>query len=134
MFKYTFAHMERPQGITAITILLSFATIATYSLLNYRSADCGQLLTGALLGTTTVFLILGNFWYGFNWARQLILLYCLVQLMWPFRLLYLVHEHPGTKLLPFVIAVNAGKTVIAIYLLWFLNTREVRHWFESRYK
>ena len=125
--------MQRPHGITAVTVLLGIAAFPSLFTLNYKSDAFGSMLVGVLLAAVTIAIVLGNFWHGFDWARLLVLLECLLQFVFPLRILRWAHEHRKVTINShFALALAVCRAVIAIYLLWYLNTREVRDWFDPK--
>jgi hypothetical protein len=62
------------------------------------------------------------YWTGHNWARMLVLIYSLLCVI-PVRL---VHHHWVLVRFSWI---AAGQALLAIYLLWYLNTRPIRAWF-----
>jgi membrane protein insertase Oxa1/YidC/SpoIIIJ len=63
------------------------------------------------------------YWYGHNWARLIVLINSVV------RMLLLPWAHQQWALRPMLYDANI---VLAIYLLWYLNTQPIREWFNQR--
>jgi hypothetical protein len=63
------------------------------------------------------------YWNGQNWARWLVMIDCV------FCLFPLIHLARNWQISPLGSSLTVFKAVLAIFLLWYLNTREIRNWY-----
>jgi hypothetical protein len=80
----------------------------------------GMAIFGALIAAICVFF----YWKGHEWARWLVMIDCVLVLLGLFGL----HKNFATS--HFSGFLSLAKIILAIYLLWNLNTAPVKAWFK----
>ncbi len=121
--------MQRPFGITITTILMCFTNAMGFLLIDWQLPNAGVLLFLFSLFIVLGYIALRFFWKGRSWARWLVMLTCL-QCLWNLKALI----HPSHLLIRRVeVPMVLLEGIIAIYLLWYLNTRPIRTWFAENH-
>ncbi|MDR3753090.1 MAG: hypothetical protein P4K93_05220 [Terracidiphilus sp.] len=132
--------MSRPTGITVSALLIALV-IVSFLVRLYTSSPAPSMRLQAHSWVTQllVALLVYFYWSAHNWARILILivsvLYVSDPLFWSLVYFHQIHNLPFdafSKLTTGDIAFSFGKALLGIYLLWYLNTRAIRDWFEQR--
>lgn len=111
--------MERPRGITGITLALCVLNVV----LGYLSITSSA---GLVIPVTIVllrFVVLWFFWSGYNWARLLVLLA---------SALAFVNFTRWAHLGLFARIAVANQLVLSVFLLWWLNRPGPRRYFDTR--
>lgn len=120
---------SRPKGVGLAALALGALTLI--DLVKGLLSHGGDLVFEQLLlccGRGLVLLLLWHYWKGRNWARILVLL-------WSFAIaakeISILIDHEGD--LPSLMSqpVRFIHAALAIFLLYFLNTRPVRAWFKK---
>ena len=119
----------RPKAVTISTWLMAILNILGYAILWEPAAHKTRFavfffITIFTLTIAAGYVVLWFYWKGKNWARILVLLNC-------FLCFYNVHD------LHFVLRVNPvekvmlmGEAVLAVFLLYWLNTQEAKAYFK----
>jgi hypothetical protein len=132
--------MTRPMGVTISAALIGLSIFLRIFLsfglpvpANMTLSNHVDLLSGWAFIILQV-LVIYLYWNARNWARMVVLIYSgwfllglitlsllpvpdwIRQAMWGHRLFF----------------VTVGDSLMAIYLLWYLNTRAVRSWYARR--
>lgn len=108
------------KGLKETTILMCIFNLAAYVFVDPKSP---YLAIGLAVGTTIVilsFVILWHYWNGKNWARVLVMITSLVSIL---NLLGIRNHNMAQATL---IVLEAA---LGVYLLWWLNVREVKSYF-----
>ena len=132
--------MQRPIGVT-ITAILMVVNIFVDVLLSLLSSSPVAPSTGPhgptfssfviFLHIALVLFVVGQcvvvlyYWLGRSWARWLVLvgcIFCLVGLKDLVSQWHLHHSYPSA-------ALTLGSASLAVYLIWYLHTSDVRDWF-----
>jgi len=79
-------------------------------------------LVGLLVGQCVVLLY---YWFGRSWARWFVLAGCIFYITGLREIMARWRQHHSVP----SVALTIGSAVLAIYLLWYLHTRDVRDWF-----
>lgn len=113
----------RPVGLRWATLMMCLLNLAAF--LYPRPARIGAGLFLAIVGVcaSISFVVLWYFWRGRNWARWLVLATSVLAIV---NLRLLESFGPFERIL---IVVNAA---LGAWLLYWLNTREVRAYFSRR--
>ncbi len=125
--------MERPAPIHVSTILMCITNFAGLFLVNWGHRHAATLFVLYCILIAIGYAVLYFFWHGHNWARWLVLatsVLCLWNL-WELRKLGRVTSqrvpiYNGPVRTGMVIA----EGIIALYLLYYLNTKPAKAWFE----
>jgi hypothetical protein len=118
--------MQRPKGVIVTFILMCITNAMGFFNINWQMPYAGVLLISFTVFITIGYAVLWFYWQGRNWARWLVMLECL-QCFWNIK--YLFHRHPlAPRIEPVMITSEA---ILALYLIWYLNTPTVRTWFQS---
>ena len=119
----------RPRAVTISTWLMAVLNILGYSLLWEPHKTRSIVVFLFVVFTFSIFVgyvVLCFFWKGKNWARLLVLLDCFV-------CFYNVRDVPRfLRVNPVEKAMLLGEAALAVFLLWYLNTREAREFFQPR--
>jgi hypothetical protein len=129
--------MQKPTGVTvtsalmAVAILIGLALAFTVALPAMPASTLSPALIVALVHGVAVFfsvvaaVFVWFYWKGQDWARWLVMIYSL------YCLYSLIHLRRTWTLSHFSAEFIAAKAVLALYLLWYLNTAGVRAWFQK---
>jgi hypothetical protein len=113
----------KPKGLRETTILMCIFNLVYYAVIDYGSE---KGVTEALVCTPIViisFIVLWYYWLGKNWARILVMLTSIVVLI---NLLEFGKASLGKRVL------LSGEAVLAVFLLYWLNTKRVVEYFKKR--
>ena len=110
--------MSKPIGITVSALLMMLSLVAGL-VIAYIHGDTSLIFWAVIIALSVVTYF---YWTAHNWARMLVLIYCLLCLI-PVRV---VHHQWMLVRFSWIAACQA---LLAIYLLWYLNTRPIRAWF-----
>jgi hypothetical protein len=110
--------MSKPTGITVSALLMMLSLVAGL-VMSYIQGDKSVIFWAVIIALSVIIYF---YWTAHNWARMLVLIYSLLCVI-PVRLI-----HHQWVLVRFS-WITAGQTLLAIYLLWYLNTRPIRAWF-----
>jgi hypothetical protein len=130
--------MSRPTGVT-VSALLMLLFIVAGLILTYTHAVStnGTIPISPSISTATSHafiwgasavsaIIVYFYWSAHNWARILVLIQSVLCLV-PF------HKQPHHQWVLVRLSVfTVGDALLAIYLLWYLNTRAIRIWFAGQ--
>jgi hypothetical protein len=124
--------------VSALFMVLSFASsiFMPYTLVvpaNVTTSNNMDLLYGWLFIALQI-LVLYFYWNAHNWARIAVLIYSgwLLLGIVTLSLLPVPWIHQAMWGLYRFCVRTIGDSLLAIYLLWYLNTRAVRTWFAQR--
>ena len=117
--------MLRPIGITVTAILMCISLLTETTVNIPRELSTSHSATIELLVVQSIAaLFVWFYWNGHNWAAWLVQIQSVICLV---ALLGLAKKwstsHAGT----FVLIYDA---ILSVFLLWFLNTRRIRGWFD----
>jgi hypothetical protein len=110
--------MSKPTGVTVSALLMMLSLVAGL-VMSYIQGDKSVIFWAVIIALSVIIYF---YWTAHNWARMLVLIYSLLCVI-PVRLI-----HHQWVLVRFS-WITAGQTLLAIYLLWYLNTRPIRAWF-----
>jgi hypothetical protein len=110
--------MSKPTGVK-VSALLMMLSLAAGLVLSYVHGDTSVIFWAVIIALSVITYF---YWTAHNWARRLVLIYCFLCVI-PVRLV-----HHQWVLVRFS-WVAVGQALLAIYLLWYLNTRPIRAWF-----
>jgi len=134
------SNMQRPIGVTVTASLMAvnlFADIilslTSPTVVPSTSLSNGPVFTpiviavhialvGLLLGQCIVLLY---YWFGRSWARWFVLAGCIFYITGLREIMARWRQHHSVP----SVALTLGSAILAIYLLWYLHTRDVRDWF-----
>ncbi|MEY4667698.1 MAG: hypothetical protein RL518_397 [Pseudomonadota bacterium] len=113
----------KPSELASITILMAIFNVCGVVFLDQNSANFAMesVVVGLLVSVT--FVILYFFWLGRNWARILVLLTSVLALL---NLIVIANSTLSQQI---VIALEA---LLAIYLIYWLNTPRIKDFFVKR--
>jgi len=112
--------VNKPKLLDGLTILMALLNMTAFLMLSDDEVTRLIELTITILFVIFTFWVLFKFNRGFNWARILVLITSVVALLNLFGLQYF------SKVIQGFIAFEA---VLAIYLLYWLNTAKVKKYF-----
>jgi hypothetical protein len=113
---------QRPEGLAATAILMSITNAMGWMIIDWSKPHAGLIFIAITITIAINYLVIWFYWKGKNWARILVLLTCLLCL---FNLLQ-------WNRIGFAERVMVGsEAVLAIFLLYWLNTKDVRAFFRS---
>ncbi|MEO7029427.1 MAG: hypothetical protein ABI147_08480 [Acidobacteriaceae bacterium] len=131
--------MQRPQGITVTTLLMAFNILmgivvmligSSWSLANIHPAGhatvSGTILALRLMAAVALIVecvAVLFYWLGKFWARRLVLVGC------AFYLFPIIHLRVSWRQSHFGAAITVYGAILALFLLWYLFTREAKAWF-----
>jgi len=119
----------RPKAVTFSTWLMAVLNILGYAILLEPEAHKTRFAIFFFITVFTLtigvgYVVLWFFWKGKNWARVLVLLNCFV-------CFYNVHDiHFFLRVNPIEKVMLTGEAVLAVFLLYWLNTREAKTYFK----
>jgi hypothetical protein len=121
--------MQRPAAITPVTIAMCVTNFLGFFLVNWTPRPKHHPLGLFIIYTLFIcggYLVLWFFWRGSNWARWLVQITSLLALwnLWELRKPIPPQFQSGVQA-PMVTA----EALIALFLLYYLNTGAVRTWF-----
>ncbi len=129
--------MTRPTGVT-VSALLMILFIVAGVIMSYTSTvpANGAMPNSPSISAATIHsfvwvfsalsaLVVYFYWNAHIWARTLVLIDCVLCLV-P------VHKIHQQWVLVHFSAMTVGSALLAIYLLWYLNTRAIRIWFAGQ--
>ncbi len=113
--------MIKPKGLIETTIAMCIMNVAGFIFVDSSSDSIfmDYIVMGVICIIT--FFVLWFYWQGKNWARILVLLTSILAL---FNLIAL----PGANLL--VASLLIIEAAFAAFMLWWLNTQQVRAYFQ----
>ena|ERR1017187_1920278 len=118
----------RPRAVTISTWLMAILNILGYSLLWEPHKTRNIVVFLFVIFTFSIsmgYVVLWFFWKGKNLARLLVLLNCFV-------CFYNVRDvHIFLRVNPVEKVMLLGEAALAVLLLWYLNTREARGFFQA---
>jgi hypothetical protein len=121
--------MQRPHAITPVTIAMCVTNFLGFFLVNWTTAPKHHPLFLFVIFSVMIvtgYVVLWYFWQGIGWARWTVQITSLFALwnLWQLR-----RPVPGiygsAVRTPMVLA----EGLIAVFLLYYLNTSPVRNWF-----
>jgi hypothetical protein len=121
--------VTRPKAVTISTWLMAIFNILGYAILWEPEAHKTRFavfffITVFTLTISAGYVVLWFFWRGKNWARILVLLHCFV-------CLYNVHDiHFFLRVNPVDKVMLLGEALLAVFLLYWLNTRSAKAYFK----
>lgn len=136
--RYTSAIMQRPSGVTLTAALMAVLTLvglvvafimplpivptgtAVPSSLFTTFAHVGGII-GAIISAVFIFL----YWQGYSWMRWVVMIYSI------FPIIGLVRIKTAFATYPLSGVESLVSALLAVYLLWYLNTPPVKAWFDS---
>jgi len=110
--------MSKPTGVTVSALLMMLSLVAGL-VMSYIDGGASAIFWAVIIVLSVVTYF---YWTAHNWARMLVLIYSFLCVI-PVRLV-----HHQWVLVRFS-WIASGQAVLAIYLLWYLNTRPIRAWF-----
>lgn len=127
--------MKRPFGITITAWLMVFGILV--GIVHSLVTPIPSLHTSAALHSMLFLLArvlpyafvafecacVWGYWTGVEWARILVLIDCVLDLIALHRLVGLWHRSPSMAVL------EIGRAFLAVFLLWYLFQPKVRAWF-----
>jgi len=120
-------HAPRPPLLGRVTLFL--ASLATLGLGIWRPGRDLSLLWFALVSTGMIYGVLYALWRGHNWARIAVLLTSIVVAIPAAGMFGLYGGALGLEIHPLERAVMILEGVLALWLLWWLNSKPVRRYF-----
>jgi hypothetical protein len=127
---YNAADMNRPMGITVTAILMSITNAMGWMMIDWHTEKVQiRFVTYSLL-ILIGYVFLWFYWQGRNWARLSVIACSLMAIL---NLSNWNSSKPGTILLPRHIMI-ASEAAIALFLLYWLNTRPIRSWFHTNHE
>ena len=118
----------KPKGLKETAILMAVFNITGYLFINYESQHFVLMLTFITAVVLLSYVVLWFYWCGKNWARILVILTSLVSLL---NILSLINTWKINKLNTVQVALIIAETALGLYLLWWLNTSEVKRYFKG---
>lgn len=113
---------QRPKGLATTAILMSITNAIGWLIIDSSKPHVGLLFVAITITIAIGYVVIWFYWKGKNWARILVLLTCLLSL---FNLLQ-------WNRIGFAERVMVGsEAVLAIFLLYWLNTPGVKDFFRS---
>jgi hypothetical protein len=118
--------MQRPRGVTVTFVLMCITNAMGFFNINWQMPYARVLLASFAVFISIGYAVLWFYWHGRNWARWLVMLVSL-QCLWNIK--YLFHRNPVAPWIEPVMITS--EAILALFLLWYLNTSTVRIWFQS---
>jgi hypothetical protein len=112
----------KPKGLKETAILMGISNVWIYLLVNYKSQHVVFVLTCLTVLVLLTYVVLWFYWCGKNWARILVILSSLVSLLNIMK----IKENNSVQA-----AIIVAEAVLGLYLLWWLNTSEVKRYFKG---
>ena len=110
---------QQPRGLRETTLLMAVGNVLGFTLIDWTNNIASAVGTAVI---AVSFVVLWFYWQGRNWARWLVLLTSIEALA------NLTALRSGSI---YLIAVIIAEAALAIFLLYWLNTRAVRAFFAS---
>jgi len=121
--------MQRPSGVTYTAAVMVLTTILGI-IGNLTGTLPPQMMATFVHASAFVSAIIGGififlYWKGYSWVRWAVMIYCLVPLasLITIKNIFAISPINGVS-----VVINV---VLAIFLLYYLNTAPVRVWFNS---
>lgn len=111
----------RPRGLAETTIAMCIMNIAGFIFVDPRVAPVTIQYAVFSLIMAITYLVLWYYWKGKNWARMLVLITGIVAILNLFSI-------SSVSLLAAALIVI--ETIFGIFMLWWLNTRNVKAYFK----
>lgn len=110
------------------TWLMCLTNFAGFFNVNWKHQHAGGFIIIYAVIIACGYFVLGFYWLGRNWARWLVLLTSLLCLwnLWGLRL-----KTPPSQVAPVRTTMILAEAAVAVFLLWYLNTKQVRWWFSD---
>jgi hypothetical protein len=113
----------RPRGIIASTLAMVILNLS--GIVGLQWSDRGEVVA-ALFFILCGYIVLWYYWRGKNWARILVLITSALAI---FNVSKILRPYGSAVLYNSFIVVEAA---LGVFLLYWLNTKDVRHWFMRR--
>jgi hypothetical protein len=113
---------QRPRGLTETAILMSIPNAMGWLIVDWSKSNAATAFALFTIVILVGYLVIWFYWKGRNWARILVLLtslLCLYNLRFFFRAGFTERLMIGAEAL------------LAVFLLFWLNTRDVRLFFHA---
>jgi hypothetical protein len=114
---------NRPKGLTETSILMSITNAMGWAIIDWSKPSAHRTFLIFTVMIAIGYLVIWFYWNGRNWARILVILTSLLSLfnlhLW---------SHSGTVERVMI----AAEAILAIYLLYWLNTPRVRAFFRGQ--
>jgi hypothetical protein len=113
---------ERPRWLSATAVCMSITNAVGWAIIDWSRPDAKLVFAVFTVTILIGYVVIWFYWRGKNWARILVLLT---------SLLCFYNLHTWTRdALPARIMISA-EALLAVFLLYWLNTRAVREFFRS---
>jgi hypothetical protein len=130
--------MEKPLGITVSTLLMSLVLVVGIIMLfasPLHPAPTRTLSPEMIVKFTHIFglaftvlvaVCVYFYWTGQDWARWLVMIDSVLKFFQIFHISKAFHTAPANGVL------TLCEGILALFLLWYLNTAAIRTWFVAR--
>ena len=113
---------ERPKGLTATAIFMSITNAMGWAIIDWSKPGARSVFVTFTVLIAIGYVFIWFYWQGKNWARILVLL---TSLLCVYNLRQWNHVGIVERLM------IGSEAVLAIFLLYWLNTPEVRAYFRG---
>jgi hypothetical protein len=114
---------ERPKGLAVTATLMSITNAMGWAIIDWSKPHAGLIFLIVTITIAIGYVVIWFYWKGKNWARILVLLTCLLSLY------NLRHWNDLGTAGRVMIGTEA---VLAVFLLYWLNTQTVKNFFGGR--
>lgn len=114
---------ERPPGLTATAIFMSITNAMGWAIIDWSKPRAHTIFVIFTVFIAIGYVVIWFYWKGRNWARILVLLTSLLCL---YNLRHWNHGGTAERLM------SGTEAILAIFLLYWLNTKSVRVFFRSQ--
>ena len=121
--------MQRPKAITGTAVLAAILNTVGFLNLAWHAPHRQGLILVCSVLLVLAYLVEWFFWTGYNWARLLVMLSSVLSLGNFYRFRF--HAPPNLRT-PTQTSLFVVEALLSVFLLWYLNTREVKRWYGVR--
>src|ERR1700722_19558577 len=114
---------ERPRGLTATAIFMSITNAMGWTIIDWSKPNARTIFVMFTVTIAVNYFVIWFYWKGRNWARILLLLTSLLCL---YNLRHWNHGGIAARIMV------GAEAVLAIFLLYWLNTPTVRAFFRRQ--
>jgi hypothetical protein len=111
---------ERPRGLKETAVAMSITNALGWAIIDWSNRRAQLVFIVFTVFILTGYVVIWFYWKGQNWARMLVLLT---------SLLCLYNLHFWNHVAPLERIMIGTEAVMAIFLLYWLNTRKVKAFF-----
>jgi hypothetical protein len=113
---------ERPRWLSATAVCMSITNALGWAIIDWSRPDAKLVFAGFTITILIGYVVVWFYWRGKNWARILVLLTSLL-------CFYNLRSWTGDALPARIM--SSSEAWLAVFLVYWLNTRTVREFFRS---